>query len=64
MDHKWKPANPLKRFAWGREEICFRCENCGFLQFMNYVLPKDALKAIGVPQCEDYMVYTVMMEAP
>jgi hypothetical protein len=63
MSHKWEKGEPRMRYIWANNKSdCFECKTCGFLQFMKFVLPESTLKAIGVPDCEDYLFRSVMEE--
>jgi hypothetical protein len=38
------------------------CERCGYHKEMKYVLPDESLKAIGIPDCDDYIIASVMKD--
>jgi len=63
MNHTWvlwKDRNyKFGSDARGRN-VFFRCDRCGCIQKMDYALPDETLKAIGVPECDEYLIQSVM----
>lgn len=59
MKHTWeqRPFNPDDP-----RTILYICKHCGYFMKMNYILPDDVLQTVGVPDCDEYLLRTVMNE--
>lgn len=40
----------------------FICERCGFYKRMNFVMPDQTLRYIGIPECDEFVVMSIIEE--